>query len=145
VIVWNRFAHCVSIVRHDRKSIEQNSTRYVSQGFDWSPYNVRRFAAAQTRSNDVTSKITNLAAVREKTSILFHPKKEVTLDQVLDAVKRMVAEKGCQACGLNGFDLHFGLDAVINPSINERFAGLEISRVINEVAGLAPQIVTFQR
>ncbi len=93
----------------------------------------------------MTSQINKALGLRDKTSIFFHPKNDITLDQLLEAVKRMVGEKGCPSCGLNGFDLNFGRDAIINPKINTVFEGLDISRVVIDQVGLPSHIVTLGR
>lgn len=58
----------------------------------------------------------------------------ITLDDLTDILKRLVDLQGCPACGLNGFDLHFGVDQ------ETRFADLreQFRRQITDVQLAAP-------
>ncbi len=79
---------------------------------------------------------------RARVGILFHPENNITLNQLLDAVKRLVDSYGCPGCGLNGFDLHLAIDQISNPIDRESFKDLGVSRVTSELAGL-PASVTY--
>jgi hypothetical protein len=58
----------------------------------------------------------------------------ITLDDLTETLARLVAARGCPACGLNGFDLRLGVDPVYR--IREAFRGSELVRQINVLPSL---------
>lgn len=59
---------------------------------------------------------------------------DISLEDLMAALTRIVTAGGCPACGLNGFDLQLGVDPV--DRLRDAFRGVEFVRQINVLPSL---------